>query len=316
MTTNNGHSSKKQGFFSTKEGTAKLSIGVISLLIAIEVFASVITGSIGIRADAIHSVIDLFGAIIGYIGIRIADRPPDKRHAFGHGKVENIAGVTIGFIILFAAGIIAYQAVQRLISGETIDLLTIGIILTASVIVINGAISWHAFKIAKATDSMALEATARDMAADALSSIAVLIGLVLVWLTGLSILDPVVALLMAIVIARTAFHTLLKSLGGLMDARLPENEEEAITQCIKEYSTRVVGFHQLRTRKAGSQRHIDLHLIVPREASVDEAHEICDRLEENIERKLLCVDVTIHIEPCTDGDCDLCLVVCTIRKSK
>jgi cation diffusion facilitator family transporter len=316
MTTNNGQSSVKQGFFFTKEGTAKLSILVISLLIAIQAFASVITGSIGIRADAIHSVIDLFGAVIGYIGIRIASRPPDKRHAFGHGKVENIAGVTIGFIILFAAGIIAYQAVQRLKSEEPLDLLTVGIILTASVTVINGAISWHAFRVAKATDSPALEATARDMFADALSSFAVLIGLVLVWLTGLSILDPIVALLMAIMIARTAFHTILKSLGGLMDTRLPESEEKIIRLCITEYSNRVVSFHQLRTRKSGSQRHIDLHLIVPREASVDEAHEICDRLEENIERRLQSVDVTIHIEPCTDDDCDFCLVICTIRKRR
>ena len=152
------------------------------------------------------------------------------------------------------------------------------------------------------------------MFADALSSCAVLVGLILVWATGLTILDPIVALLMAVVIARTAFHTLLKSLGGLVDTRLPENEEEAVRLCIMEYNHKVVTFHKLRTRKSGSQRHIDLHLIVPREASVDEAHEVCDRLEENIEKKLRCVDVTIHIEPCTDGDCVYCTVSCTIRK--
>ena len=129
MTTDNKQTGIRQGFFSTKEGAAKLSIGVISLLIAVEALASVITGSIGIRADAIHSVIDLFGAVIGYIGIRIASRPPDERHAFGHGKVENIAGVSIGVVIFFAASIIAYQAVQKLISGETLELLTVGIII-------------------------------------------------------------------------------------------------------------------------------------------------------------------------------------------
>jgi len=314
MTGDNEQVGIKRGVFSTKEGAARLSILVISLLIAGEATASIITGSIGIRADAIHSVIDLFGAIVGYIGIRIAARPPDERHAFGHGKVENIAGVAIGGIIFFAAGIIAYQAVQRIITGEDLELITVGIYVTAAAVVINAAISWHVFKVARLTDSVALRATARDMFADALSSIAILIGLVLVWLTGLEVLDPIVALLMSAVIARTAFHTLKESLGGLVDTRLPEVEEETIKSCVIEYCDRVVSFHKLRTRQAGSQRHIDLHLIMPREASVDEAHEVCDLLETNIEKRLQCIDVTIHIEPCTDEDCSFCSVSCTIRK--
>jgi cation diffusion facilitator family transporter len=230
--------------------------------------------------------------------------------------VENIAGVAIGGIILSAAGIIAYQAVLRIINGEDLELITVGIYITVGAIMINAAISRHAFKVARSTDSIALEATARDMFADALSSCAVLIGLVLVLITDLTILDSVVALLVAIVIVRTAFQTLWKSLSGLMDTRLPEAEEEIIRLCITEHNDRVVGFHQLRTRKSGSQRHIDLHLIVPREASVDEAHEICDRLEENIERRLQGVDMTIHIEPCTIEDCDSCLVICAIRKRR
>jgi len=313
MTSDNGQARDKRGFLSTKEGIAKLSIFAISLLIIMKVVASILTGSIGIRADAIHSAIDLFGVVIGFIGIRISGRPPDERHAFGHEKAENVSGVVIAGLIFFAAGAIVYEAVQRLIEGEVLEMVTIGIYVTIAAIVINAVISWHASKVARSSDSIALGATARDMLADMLSSCAVLIGLILVELTGLSILDPIVALLVATLIARTAYLTLKEAFGGLIDTRLPEAEEEAIRLCIIEYSSRVVGFHHLRTRKAGSQRHIDLHLIMPREASVDEAHEVCDLLEDDIERRLHRVDVTIHIEPCTD-ECDYCSVTCTIRE--
>lgn len=310
---NNGQTGVKRGFLTTKEGVAKLSIFIISLLIVVKVIASVITGSIGIRADAIHSAIDLLCAVIGLVGIRIAGKPPDEQHAFGHGKAENIAGVAIAGLIFFTAGTIIYQAVQRLVDGVTLELVAVGIYVTAAAIVINAVISWYASKVARSSDSVALGATARDLLADMLSSCAVLIGLIIVRLTGLSILDPIVALLVAILIVRTAYLTLKESFSGLIDTRLPEAEEEAIRLCIIEYSNRIVGFHHIRTRKAGSLRHVDLHLIMPREASVDKAHEVCDRIEEDIERRLQNVDVAIHIEPCTD-ECDYCSVICTLRK--
>ena len=313
MTGDNKQNRVNKGFLFTKEGAAILSILSISLLIVMKAVASIFTGSIGIRADAIHSAIDLLGAVIGFVGIRIAGRPPDERHAFGHAKAENIAGVAIAGIIFFAAGTIIYQAIQRLISGETLEFITAGIGVTAGAIVINALVSWHASKVARSNDSIALGATARDMLADMLSSCAVLTGLILVRLTGLSILDPIVALLVSVLIVRTAYLTLRESFGGLIDSRLPEAEEEIIRLCVLEQRSRVVSFHHLRTRKAGSQRIIDLHLIMPRETSVEEAHEVCDLLEQNIERRLQCADVIIHIEPCTD-ECDYCTVICSLQK--
>jgi len=298
----------------TKEGVARLSIIVISLLIAVKVVASILTGSIGIRADAIHSAIDLFGAVVGLIGIRISGRPPDERHAFGHAKAENVAGGIIAGIIFLAAGTIIYQAIQRLIEGEPLELIAVGIGVTAAALVINAVISWYAMKVARATDSVALRATARDMLADMLSSCAVLIGLILVEVTGLNYIDPIVALLVSVLILRAAYLTFKESLSGLIDTRLPEAEEETIRVCVLEYRSRVVGFHNLRTRKSGSQRIVDLHLIMPREASVDEAHEVCDLVERDIETRLQCVDVTIHVEPCTTDDCVYCSVICTIRE--
>lgn len=313
MTSETGQTKTKRGALATKETVAKLSILSIGLLVVMKVMASILTGSIGIRADAIHSAIDLLGAVIGFIGVRVSGKPPDERHAFGHDKAENIAGVVIAGLIFFAAGAIVYEGIQRLVAGATVELVTVGIGVTAAAIVINVVISWHALRVARSSDSVALEATARDMLADVFSSCAVLVGLILVSLTGLSILDPIVALFVATLIARIAYLTLRKSFGGLMDTRLPEAEEKAIRLCVMEYGSRVVGFHKLRTRKAGSRRHVDLHLVMPREASVDEAHVVCDRLEEDIERRLQCADVTIHIEPCTI-ECDHCSASCTLRK--
>jgi cation diffusion facilitator family transporter len=283
-------------------------------MIVMKVVASMLTGSIGIRADAIHSAIDLSGAVIGFIGIRVSGKPPDERHPFGHAKAENIAGFAIAGLIFVAAGTIIYEAIKRLMTEATVELVTIGIYITAAAIVVNVVISWHAFRVARSSDSVALEATARDMLADVFSSCAVLVGLILIRLTGLSIVDPLVALLVAILIAGTAYTTMKKSLGGLMDVKLPEAEEEAIRSCIMEYSGRVVGFHQLRTRKAGSQRHVDLHLTMPQNASVYEAHVVCDQLEQEIGRRLQRTHVTLHIEPCTI-ECDHCSAFCTVRNN-
>jgi cation diffusion facilitator family transporter len=289
----------------TKESVAKLAILAVSLLILMKVAASIVTGSIAIRADAVHSAIDLFGVIIGYIGIRIASKPPDERHPFGHGKAENIASVVIAGLIFIAAGTIVYQAITRLITGGAVELVTIGIYVTAAAIAINLAVSWYSLRVARATDSLALEATARDLLADVLSSGAVLVGLILVRLTGITILDPIVALLVAAIIARTAFLTMKKSFGGLMDIKLPQAEEDEIIAAIKKHSDQIAGFHKVRTRKAGNQRYIDFHLVVSKHISVEQAHQLCDQLEREIENRLSDTSVTIHVEPC-DGKCEQC----------
>ncbi|MFC1908799.1 cation diffusion facilitator family transporter [Chloroflexota bacterium] len=299
----------------TKEGVAKVSIFTISFLIIIKIVASILTGSVGIRADAVHSIIDLSGAVIGFIGIRIAGKSPDEEHAFGHGKAENITGVAIAMMIFVAAGAIVYEAVKRLIRGATVEMVAVGIYVTVAAIVINIAISWYALRVSKSTDSVALEATARHMLADVYSSCAVLAGLILVKITGLSIIDPIVALLVAILIVRTAYLAMKKSFGGLIDTKLPADEESAIRSCITKYNTLVVDYHKLRTRKSGSQRYIDLHVIFPRNIIVEEAHKVCDQLEKDIEAALQRTDVTIHVEPC-NNDCDRCPVSCTFQSSR
>jgi cation diffusion facilitator family transporter len=289
----------------TKEKVAKLSIGTVSSLIVMKVVAGILTGSIAIGADAAHSTIDLVGVVIGYIGIRISSKPPDERHAFGHGKAENIASVIIAGLIFVAAGIISYHAVRRLIAGAALELITVGIYITAAAIAVNAIISWYALRTARATDSIALEATARHMLTDVWSSCAVLAGLIVVRQTGISLVDPIIALSVAGLIARMGYLTMKKSFGGLMDARLPQAEEDEIISCLNEHGDQIAGFHAIRTRKAGNQRFIDLHLVMPKNVSVEEAHLMCDHLEQDIKNRLHNSSITIHVEPC-NMECDQC----------
>jgi len=296
----------------TKENIAKIAIGAISSLIAIKVVASILTGSIAIRADATHSAIDLVGLVIGYIGIRISGKPPDERHPFGHGKAESIASAIIAGLMFVAVGIFSYQAVNRLITGTVLELVTVGIYITAAAIAINATIAWQALRVARTTDSIALEASARDMLADVWSSCAVLVGLILVRQTGISIIDPIVALVVAGLIARTAYLIMRKSFGGLMDTTLPKAEEEAIRSYLMEQSSQIVSFHALRTRKAGNQRFIDLHLVMPKNVTLEEAHLTCDHLEQDIKDRLKRTNITIHVEPCSE-ECEQCTVSCSLH---
>lgn len=295
---------------SSKQNIAKISIISISALILMKAVASVITGSVGIRADAVHSVMDLSGAVIGFIAVRYASKPPDREHAYGHSKAENVAGVVIAGIIFLAAGTIIYEAIGRLIDGTAVEMVPVGIIVTAVAIAINMAVSWYTLRAARKTDSVALEATARDMLADVFSSCAVLIGLILVSITGLAILDPIVALLVALLIIRAACITLGKSFKGLLDTSLPAEEQAVITGCITEHGTQIVDYHKLRTRKAGAERFIDFHIVMPRNMGLQEAHTLCDSLQRDIETALKQASVTIHIEPC-DENCGDCPAACS-----
>jgi cation diffusion facilitator family transporter len=305
--------SPKRNFIHTPESASKLAMAAIVLLIAMKVAGSIITGSIGMRADATHSIIDLVGVFVGFIAIRIARKPQDRDHGYGHGKAENLAGLVIAGLIFFAAGSIIYEAVRRLIEGGAIETVGIGIWITVGAIVINLTVSWWMLRVARKTDSAALEATGRDLYADVLSSVAVLIGLVLVRVTAIVILDPIVAILVGLLIGRTAYQTLKRSLDELMDKRLPPEEEEIIKSCIIEHGKKVVGLHELRTRKAGSERFVDLHLVMPRDIDLENAHRICDHLEHHLHHRLARINITIHIEPCS-MECDDCPVECDIRR--
>ena len=264
-------------------------------------------------AQAADSFLDLFAILITFLAIVVAARPADEEHPFGHGKVENIAAIIQAMLIFTAGGLIIYSAVRRIIAGTTIELTEAGIGVMLVSVIVSIFLSRHLLKVSRITDSIALEASARNIAADVYSAAGVLVGLVVIRLTGLNILDPIIALLVALFILKVGYDTLRKSFGGLVDIRLPKVEEAEIKSCIIEHYSEVVNFHKLRTRKAGSQRYIDLHLVMPKNASVDKAHRMCDHLEEDIKNRLHHTSVTIHVEPCSI-ECDQCQISCSLRE--
>jgi len=298
--------------FSTPGGAAKLAIVVIIGLIALKVVVAVITGSISIWAQALDRFLDVFAIAIVLFAIRIASMPADEEHPFGHGKVEGIAAIVQAALIFAAGGLIIYSAVRRIITGTTIELTEAGIGVMAVSIVASIFLSRHLLKVSRATGSTALEASARNITADIYSAAGVLAGLVAIRFSGLGILDPIIALGVALLILKTAYDVLKKSFGELVDVRLPRVEEDKIRSAIMKYDCQLAGFHDLRTRKAGRQRYVDLHLVMPKNASVEETHRLTDDLEQAIKRRLPNTNITIHVEP-GDVECDRCTVSCTLR---
>ena len=291
--------------FRTKTGAAGLSVLSNTLLILLKLVAGILSGSVSIIAEAIHSGIDLLAALIAFVCLRIAGKPADREHPFGHGKVENVSGTIEAVLIFVAAIFIIYQAINRIIAEAIVEYLSIGIAVMAISVVVNIIVSRHLLRIARDSDSIALEADARHLTADVYTSLGVLAGLVLVQVTGLNILDPIIAIGVAIFILRAAYSLTRRAFPPLIDIRLPEDEEELIVSTMSEHMGELVGFHELRTRKAGSERYIELHMIMARDASIERAHSLCDHLEEDIKSRLPNIHVTIHVEPC-EMECDTC----------
>jgi len=300
--------------FSTKAGATKLLIGVVVGLIIFKLVVSWLTGSISMVAQAADSLLDLFAGIITFSAIRIAAKPADAEHPYGHGKVEDIAGIVQGILIFIAGGLIIYSAIVRIIEGSSIELAEAGIAVMGVSIVVSIFLSRHLLRVSRTTGSIALEANAHNIAADVYSASAVLVGLAIVRFTGLNIIDSAIAIGVAIYILKVALDTIRKPISGLLDEKLPPSQQAVIEDCLKKHSREVSGFHALRTRRAGSQSYIDLHLVMTRDISLEQAHQICDRIEVEIKSTLREASVTIHAEPC-DQECEQCAAICSQRRT-
>jgi len=300
--------------FSTKTGATKLLIGVVVGLIIFKVVVSLLTGSISILAQAADSLLDLFAGLITFFAIRIAAKPADAEHPYGHGKVEDIAGVVQGILIFITGGLIIYSAIDRIIKGSSIALAEAGIAVMAVSIVVSIFLSRHLMNVSRRTGSVALEANARNIAADVYSASAVLVGLAIVRFTGINIIDPILAIGVAIYILKIAIDTIRKPVSGLLDETLPSSQQAVIEECLRKHSREVSGFHALRTRRAGNQSYIDLHLVIAKDTRLEQAHQICDRIELEIRSTLHEASVTIHAEPC-DNECEQCAAICSKRRT-
>jgi cation diffusion facilitator family transporter len=301
--------------FTGRSGAARLTIFVVLGLITLKVVVGALSGSLSILAQATDSFLDLFAISVTFLAIRVASKPADTEHPFGHGKAENFAAITQAVLIFVAAGSIIWSAVLRIENDTSIEMTEAGIVVMAVSIVASILLSRYLRRAAKKEDSPALEANAHNIAADVYSAAAVLAGLLVVRFTGLTIIDPVMALIVAMFIIKVAWDVLISSVGALVDVKLPEEEEAAIRGAITEhFGGEVVSFHRLRTRKAGHMRYIDLHLVMPGKMTLEESHDMCDHLEKDIRNRLRRTDVTIHVEPC-DVKCDICALTTCQWKS-
>jgi len=281
-----------------KVRTASLSIFSNITLIILKVTAGIFSGSVSIISEAIHSGMDLLAAIIAFFSVKISGMPPDKNHPYGHGKFENVSGVIEALLIFLAAGWIIFEAIKKIFEPTLPDSLGIGTIVMGVSAIVNFFVSRRLYKVGKETDSVALEADGLHLKTDVFTSLGVAVGLLLIWWTGIALLDPIVAILVAILILRESFILLKKAYYPLLDTPLPEKEINIIENTITKHLNSGMSYHMLRSRKAGPKRYVDLHLEVPGTITVNESHEICDIIENEIEHELDNTEVYIHIEPC------------------
>jgi cation diffusion facilitator family transporter len=281
-----------------KQRTAALSVVSNSGLILLKVIAGTVTGSVAILTEAVHSSIDLVASIVAFFSVRKAGEPADDSHRYGHEKIENLAAAIEGILILVGSAAIAFEAIRHLLGHGRVHFVGLGIIVVALSIVVNVGVSFVLERNARLTDSPALEADAAHLRTDALTSAAVLVALVLVKVTGAQWIDPTVALLVATAIVFTAVRLLTRSSRVLVDEALPGSEVDAIRAAIEAFAPRgVVGYHELRTRRAGSRRYVDLHVQFRAGASLEDAHRTAHELQDLIADRLERSDVLIHLEP-------------------
>jgi cation diffusion facilitator family transporter len=281
-----------------KARAAGLSIASNVSLIALKIVAGAVTGSVAILTEAMHSSIDLVASVVAWVSVRKADEPADADHRYGHHKIENLSAAIEGILILVGSGVIAFEAIRKLVGGEDVERLGFGIVVMAISGVTNLGVSAYLYRQARATESPALEGDAAHLRTDALTSFGVLVGLALVQMTGATWLDPTIALIVAAAILYNGVKILTRSGRVLVDEALPPDELAAIREAVVSFGPEgVAGYHKLRTRSAGSRRYVDLHVQFRAGTTLEEAHATAHELQAAIERRLRNADVLIHLEP-------------------
>jgi cation diffusion facilitator family transporter len=309
----------KESLDALKEKTARLSIISNTGLLILKFVVGIAIGSVSIISEAIHSSMDLVAAVIAFFAVRKSAEPPDHEHTFGHGKFEDISGLVEAMLIFAAAVIIIYESAKKLL-GEapehlTMELLFAGIAVMGFSALVNWYVSKRLMKVAKQTESIALESDAWHLRTDVYTSLGVFSGLVLIRLTGITLFDPLFAIGVAIVIIKAAYDLTKRSLSDLIDRSLPEKDEMRIKGIICEHARDYAGFHELKTRRAGPEIFIDFHLVMPKNLSVEQAHDFEDHLEADLKLEYPRSTITIHVEPCNEG-CIRCGSFCTYYDKK
>jgi len=280
-----------------KKLAAGISIASNSILVIGKFIVGFLIGSVSVISEAVHSGIDLVAAIVAFVAVREAGKPPDKAHPFGHGKAESISGFFEGLLILIAIVIILKEAIHKIVVGSQIEQVDLGLLIMGLSAVLNFFVSRNLFAVAKKSESLALEADALHLSTDVFTSLGVFIGLLLIKITDIHILDPLFAIAVALFIAHAAYDIIKRSIRDLMDERLSDDEFNAIETVLDEHNELFIDYHDLRSRKSGNKREIDLHLVQRRDILLAEAHDVCDHIEDEIVKIIPGAHVTIHVEP-------------------
>lgn len=281
----------------TLQSIAAWSIVVALAIFALKVAAWRITGSVALFSDAMESVVNVVASAMAFYALRLAHKPADANHPFGHHKAEYFSAVIEGVLIALAAVLIIHQALAAFAEPRALETPGPGMAVNALAGVGNGL--WAAFLVStgRRARSPAMVADGRHLWADVVTSAGVIAGLGLALLTGWLWLDPLMALIVAVNVLWHGWQMVGESVQGLMDVAVDAGDLAAIERLVEENRGRALEFHDLKTREAGRARFIEFHLVVPSEMTVEEAHAICDRIEQALERRLPGARVTIHVEP-------------------
>lgn len=279
---------------------AWLAVAAALVTIALKLAAWSLTGSVGFLSDAAESVVNLVAAVVAVLVVRWSAAPPDEEHPFGHGKAEYFAAAAEGALIMLAAVSIVWAAVGRLIDPEPLERVGIGLVLSLVAAAVNLLVARVLLEAGRRHRSMTLEADGTHLMTDVWTSVGVVVGVALVWVTGWERLDPIVALLVAANIVISGAILIHRSSGGLMDRALPASEVAAIEGVLAGLAAHGAGHHALRTRRSGRRAFVSVHVLVPGDWSVQRGHDLLEKLEADIDAVLPHATVTTHLEPLED----------------
>jgi cation diffusion facilitator family transporter len=265
-------------------------------LVAMKIAVGLLTGSVSILSEAIHSANDLVAAVIAFVSVRTSDKEADAEHPYGHGKIEGVSGAVEAALIVVAAIWIIYEAVRKILHGGEIEHLGAGTAVMIVSTIVNVFVSRHLFRVAKAEGSLALEADAHHLSTDVFTSLGVAAGLAVVWATGYAVVDPIVAVLVALFILRIGLRLTVDAVQHLLDRGLPAEDVQQIERVLGS-DPDVLDWHRLRTRKSGSLREVDVHVVLRGEVPLAQAHGVAHRLEVAILEQLRPAHAVIHLDP-------------------
>lgn len=279
---------------------AVLSIATAIVVIGLKLIAWRITGSVGLLSDALESVVNLVAAVGAFVALRVAAKPADRSHNFGHTKAEYFSAVFEGVMIVVAAVVIIVTAADRLFHPQELEEVGVGLAISIGATAVNAVVGWVLIRAGRRHRSLTLEADGKHLMTDVWTTIGVVVGVFLVAATGWLPLDPLIAIAVAVNILVVGGRLVWRSGAGLMDAALPDDERATIDRVLAAHRADRIDFHDIRTREAGHERFVQMHMLVPGDWSVQRAHDLAERVEDELRSAVDGLNVTMHVEPIND----------------